>query len=363
MPAANARLQDRAVDRAIDVRRYSVGVVRRMIAVLNRSDARLSAQLSEALMRMDRDSFTVERLEAMLTSVRATNAAAYADLMGALGPELRDLAGSEATAQTAAIRAAVPAPVQVRFPVAAVSVEQVYAAAMARPFQGRLLAGWAANLEASRLAKIRNAVRAGFVEGRTTAEIIKVVRGSKALNYADGLLDTSRREAATIIQTALSHTAQRARAEVYRANADLVKAVVWVSTLDNRTTPECAIRDGLEYTTDSHEPIGHSIPWLGGPGALHFNCRSVDVPVTKSWRELGFDIDEISAGTRASMDGEVPADLTYREWFGRQTPARQDEIVGPARGDLFRAGKLTFDKFTDDKGRWLTLAELNAKGA
>ncbi|WP_230682103.1 hypothetical protein, partial [Streptococcus pneumoniae] len=75
--------------------------------------------------------------------------------------------------QTATLRQTLPAPVQVAFPLAVVTGEQVYAAALARPFQGRLLADWAANVEASRMTLIRNAVRQGFVEGRTTDVIIR----------------------------------------------------------------------------------------------------------------------------------------------------------------------------------------------
>jgi len=53
--------------------------------------------------------------------------------------------------------------------------------------------------------------------------------------------------------------------------------------------------------------------------------------------------------------------MTYGQWFARQSAARQDEIVGAKRGELFRAGKLSFDKFTDDKGRWLSLDELRQR--
>lgn len=124
----------------------------------------------------------------------------------------------------------------------------------------------------------------------------------------------------------------------------------------------CRVRDGLLYSaTVPHRPQGHTVPWGDGPGRLHFNCRSVSVPVLKSWRELGIDADEAPPGTRASMDGQVPADMTYAQWFARQSAARQDEIVGAKRGELYRAGKLTFDKFTDDKGRWLSLDELRAR--
>jgi hypothetical protein len=360
--SVNAAILDESVDHAVDLHRYANGVVQRMAAVLNRTDAALAARLTEALMRLDRDSFTVERLEALLDSVRTLNRQAYAALEAALRDELSALSAYEADYQLGAMRSAVPSAIQIRFPVAGVSAEQVYAAALSRPFQGRLLAGWTAALEQGRLDAVRNTVRAGYVEGHTTSQIIQRIRGTKALRYADGLLERSRRDVATVVQTALSHTAQTARQAMYDANADLVKAVKWTATLDSRTSPMCRVRDGLQYTADAaHKPIGHHVPWLGGPGRLHFNCRSVSVPVLKSWRELGIDADELSPGTRASMDGQVPADLTYPQWLARQSAARQDEILGAERGKLLRAGRVSFDRFYDDKGRWLTLAQLREK--
>lgn len=360
--SANAVLQDQAVDHAIDLLRYDRGVVMRMIALLNRTDSRLAAQLAAALLQIGRDSFTVERLEALLGSVIALNVQAYEAVYGALQIELQGEAAIEARYQAASMRGAVPAPVQLRFPIAGISAEQVYAAALSRPFQGRLLSGWMENLAESRMTMIRNAIRMGYVEGRTTSQIIQGIRGTKALNYADGLLARPRRELAAVVQTALSHTAQTARSTFTDANADLIKATRWVSTLDSRTSPMCRVRDGKQYTADAkHRPIGHAIPWLGGPGRLHFNCRSVSIPVLKSWRELGIDIDDASPATRASMDGQLPADTTFAQWFARQSAARQDEIVGTERGRLFRSGKVSFERFYDRKGQWLTLAQLLAK--
>lgn len=358
---ANAVLQDWAINHEHDLKQFATGVVQRMIAVLNRTDARLMAQLTEALMQMDRESFTVNRLDALLASVRKLNAQAYEAVLAELQPEMKGLAGVESKAQLLSLRSAVPAQVLVEFPIAGVSASQVYAAALSRPFQGRLLKDWAANLEASRLTQIRNAVRAGFVEGQTTADIIKTIRGTRALRYGDGILERPRRELAAVVQTALSHTAQTARQAMTDANADLVKAVQWVSTLDSKTSPMCRIRDGLKYTADTHKPIGHSIPWGEGPGRLHFNCRSVSVPVLKSWKELGIDAADMSPGTRASMDGQVPADQTYAEWFAKQSAERQDEILGPERAKLYRAGKVSFSQFYSPNGRYLTLDQLEAK--
>lgn len=359
----NQTLQDWAINHEHDLRRFAVGVVQRMIALLNRTDASLATQLAAAMMQMDRGSFTVQRLEALLGSVRALNAQVYQSIVASMEPEMRALAGVEVSAQHASLVRLVPAAVRIRFPIANVSAEQVYAAALARPFQGRLLRDWAANLEQSRMMLIRNTIRAGYVEGQTTSEIITRIRGTRALRFKDGILNRGRAELASVVQTALSHTAQTARQQLTDANADMIKATQWVSTLDNHTTPMCRIRDGLKYTPDTHKPIGHSIPWGDGPGRLHFNCRSVSVPVLKSWRELGIPMDDMAPGTRASMDGQVPASQTYAEWFAKQSAARQDEIMGPVRAKLYRAGQLKFDQFYDDKGCWLTLEQLAARSA
>ena len=361
MPAANVILQDKAIDRAHDLHRFGVGVVQRIIAVLNRTDASLTAQLTEALMRLERDSFTVERLDALLGSVRALNAQAYQAVLAAIQPEMADLAKVESAAQKTALRGAIPAAVQLQFPVAGVAWEQVYAAALSRPFQGRLLKDWAANLEVSRMTAIKNAVRAGYVEGQTTSEIIQKIRGTRAMRYGDGILAKPRQDVAAVVQTALSHTAQTARQASYEANADIVKAVQWVSTLDTRTTPMCRIRDGLQYSADTHKPLDSNVPWGDGPGRLHFNCRSVSVPILKSWRELGIPIDEMPATTRASMDGQVPAEMTYQQWFTNQSDARQRDILGATRYKLWKAGKVTTDQFYNNKGQWLSLAQLQAK--
>ncbi|MCV5706845.1 hypothetical protein OFN27_27100, partial [Escherichia coli] len=96
--------------------------------------------------------------------------------------------------------------------------------------------------------------------------------------------------------------------------SDLSKGKQWLSTRDNRTTPQCRIRDRLKYTLNN-KPVGHSVPYLQGPGKIHFCCRSTETFILKSAKELGIDVRDISPAERASMDGVVAGDTTYREWF------------------------------------------------
>lgn len=357
MATANEWLADEAVARSIYLTQYSNGLVRRLLAILNRADASLFAQLETALGTMDSASWSVQRLEQLLGSVRMLNAQVYAEFLAVLGQELRGVTESELAFQQMTITQPLPVQVVQRFN--AVSIEQVHAAALSRPFQGRLLAEFARSLEADKMTRIRDRVRMGFVEGKTVSQMVREIRGTRAKAYSDGIIEIDRRNAEAVVRTAVSHTAGYARDQVLSANADLVKGIVWRSTLDGRTSQGCRIRDGLRYTLEGHKPIGHNIPWLGGPGRLHWNCRSTSSPLLKSWQELGgADVVDWTPSQRASLDGAVPADMTYTEWLKRQSAARQDEVLGPTRGVLYRKGGLPLDAFSNNKGQMLTLAQL-----
>ncbi len=173
MATANDKLQDESIAHAIWVSRYSTGVANRMIKVLNDSDAELTARLLVAIDTLDAESFTVSRLEALLVSVRAINKDAIQSMYAALTAELQELAKHEATFQMSLFQFAIPDDVLALHPLVGISPDAVYAAAMGRPFQGRLLSEWASNLEADRMARISNTVRQGFLLGDTQEQIAK----------------------------------------------------------------------------------------------------------------------------------------------------------------------------------------------
>ncbi len=276
--------------------------------------------------------------------------------------ELNELAVYEAGYQLSLFDSMLPDFVADVHPLVGISPDALYAAAMARPFQGRLLSEWASDLEADRLRRITNTVRQGFLLGDTNEQIARKIRGHVSKGFQDGALQMSRANAASIAKTAVGHLAATARESFASANNDLIKGKQWLSTLDNRTTPQCRIRDRLKYTLNN-KPVGHSVPYLQGPGKIHFCCRSTETFILKSAKELGIDVRDISPAERASMDGVVAGDTTYREWFLRQPYTRQKQIVGETRAKLIRDGGMSPDEFYTDKGEWLTLKQLRERDA
>jgi SPP1 gp7 family putative phage head morphogenesis protein len=354
--SANEALRDGQIDHSVNLRNYSDSVVRRIIGILNRADAGLFTELVIKLEHMSPERFTIKRLEVMLESVRILNHDAYAMVNETLRAEIKGLTSLELQFQEGMLADNIPPSIDI----ARVDINQVYAAAMSRPFQGALLSEFLKDQEASKARLIRRTIADGYVQNRTTDQIVRDLRGTPEMKYRDGALEGTRREIAAVVRTALSHTAQFAKDKFTEENSDLIGNLQWLSTLDNRTTPECQVRDGKLYTI-KHKPIDHEYPWGAGPGRLHWQCRSTYVPLTKSWKSLGVDIEEFDVGTRASLDGQVPGKIDYEDWLKKQTPARQKQVLGETRAKLFTEGGLTFEELRNARGEDLTLDVLRKR--
>ena len=113
----------------------------------------------------------------------------------------------------------------------------------------------------------------------------------------------------------------------------------------------CGARDGLEWDTLTHEPIGHNLPYIIAP--LHFGCRCKMVGVTK--------IDKFVQGQRASMFGPVDRKVKFGDFLSRQTQAFQEDVLGKGRAELFRSGKLTLNDLVSGSGSPLSLKQLEKK--
>lgn len=226
--------------------------------------------------------------------------------------------------------------------------------------QGATIGNWFSRLNESTRFDVERTVKNGVSLGQTNAQIAKSIMGIG--DKGGEPIAKSRRDAMAITRTAVQTVAKDARLASLEANADIIKEVQWVSTLDSRTSDICIVRSGKTWTYPDFKPVKHKIPWNGGPPA-HWNCRSTFIPITKSFEELtdGRVKDNVEPATRASMDGYVAADLTFDAFLRSKPPEFADQMLGKGRAELWRSGKITLNQLLDQRGNPLTLAELRSQ--
>lgn len=326
MPLTNS-----AIRLQVLVERVKAGEVDKIDALLKDADKVLRERLTRATVTaVQRD-----RIEALLVEVRKALATLYDRHSAAFLARMDELGEGIADTEARALAAALGG-----LDTATPTARAIHAAATTAPLGARgaggglLLETFVSRWAEADLDRVEGTIRRGFFEGRTTDQIIRDVRGTKAANYADGILDVNRRNARTVVHTAVQHVATQARVATLNANSDLIVRYRWISTLDSRTSDQCQALDQQEFEL--------------GEGPLppaHPNCRSTIVPITKTFRELGLDLDEPEPGTRASVDGQVPGNISYFEWLKQQPADFVEEALGPTRADLFLRGGLSADEF------------------
>lgn len=176
-----------------------------------------------------------------------------------------------------------------------------------------------------------------------------------------GILKTSAANARALVHSSVQAVANAARLASFQQNADLIECLVWLSTLDSHTCLLCAMRDLHEYSLHDQEPINHTHEWAGGPGAIHFSCRCVLSTRTKSFKDLGVELEEAGESTRPGDGGAVSGKMNFASFLASKDKAWRAEYLGPGRAEMYEAGKITLNDLMNLKGRKLTLEQLRGK--
>jgi SPP1 gp7 family putative phage head morphogenesis protein len=222
---------------------------------------------------------------------------------------------------------------------------------------GAPLKDWWAKQAGDVAFKFSAQVRQGMLQGENLQQIITRITGSVKHNIP-GIMETSRRNASTLVHDAIMQTANDAKMLLYKENEDILNGVEWLATFDMNTCESCAGLHGAAWDLDGNNINGTTQSYEQAP--LHPNCRCLMVPITKSYKELGLDVPESNAGTRASDLGQVPADMTFSEFLKRHDEAYQDAMLGKGRAEMWRDGKITLSDLVMQNGRPITLEQLRA---
>lgn len=331
--SANGFITDRLTRHMVFLQRFAGQQVKESLPILNQ----MAKEIRAALQRQDLTDFQTARLIALQIDIMAITSAAGVEMKELMTANMGEFSVYEAGFTQKLLQGAVTVDL------AGVSSVALGAAVTSAPMKlisgqktiNTTFSGIFDTFASGVSREVMTTVQAGITAGSTNAEITRNVMS---------LVNTrTRAQAETVVRTAANAAGSVARAEVYKANADVLKGEEFSAVLDGRVTLTCLSLDSHLY------PVG-----VGPMPPMHYNCRSIRVPV----------VDDRFAAlregtTRASYKGPVSAQTTYNSWLKQQPIEFQDSVLGPERSKLFRGG-MNVDKFTDDAGNVLTLDQLRA---
>jgi hypothetical protein len=356
--SANDALVDLYMERAIDLLRLEAGTRDKVLVFLDQLEKDIVAAIAKAGLSGEDDAAKQrKRLTALLKVLQDSIRGTYRDISTLMGSEIREVIDQEATWTGNAINASTRA----SFVDAGITRSFLQTLVSDALIMGAPSKDWWSRQAGGLRDKFMDQMRAGMALGEPNSKLIDRIRGTTG---QPGLMDISRTSAERLVRASVQAAANIGREATYAENSDLIASLQWHATLDTRTSKWCITRDGHHYSNDeNHKPKDGGPAWLEGPGKLHWGCRSTSVPILKTWRDLGIDEDEIPQTTRASMDGQVPAQQSFEAWLKKQSQARQNSVLGATVADLWRRGKLNFRDLLDQSGRPLTTEQLKAKAA
>lgn len=374
---------------SLNLERLKANEVNAVVELLEK----LAVDIEAAIKKADPTSvgpstYRQKRLKALLGQINGTTNDYYTRVKKNHDKALKGIAATEAKATATSINKAFNGVELAGLP----TVAQLQAIASDVLIQGAPSKEWWAAQKADVLAKFKNEIRQGMVLGESVDELVRRIRGTKANNFKDGVLNVKKHQAAALVRTSVQAVSHAARMATHQANEDLYNGYQWLSTLDGRTSDTCKARSGLTWDKDFN-PVGHEKDY--SPPPAHWNCRSLITPWLKDWTDLSKDKklaaekkkqfnasgDTLNAifietltrmgkrkdeaatilrKTQASMDGQVAVDLNFEQWLQSKGKGFQAEVLGAGRYTLFKEGKISLLDLVDQSGNPITLAQLNA---
>lgn len=356
--------------------RASTAVVNKINAEIGRLARDLTARLAdrlESLTDAEMQAFlagryTTSRLKAMRAEIDGWGKALDEAIKSEWGKSALALAGYEATYVADAMGRALEG-----LPKHTPKPERILRSATQAPIMGHLVSDMVAGLAPTQRDRVYATIRQGIAAGEANTQIIRALRGTPALRYQDGLMQSAKRDVERLVRTARNHISNAAYEDTYAALG--VENVVWVATLEGRTCTACASMDGQVFVIGK----AHRTP------PVHPNCRCILAPALESdmvgnrpyvralkvrKRDGSNEFRSIGNMTKNQREqaglkiGQVKASTTFKSWFDGQDAAFQREWLGPSRYKLYKEGGLSLDRFVDvQSGKQYSLEELRRRDA
>ena len=373
----NEILADFTRARAFDLMKVSNGQRQKVFVMLES----LRKELANKLMASELDGsgmsdYQRNKLRGLFANVSETVQSKYEDVSTFMHNELVDLSEIE----TAKLAQVVNSEVKYRLINNVVTRKEAEAIASDALIGKASSKEWWSRQSDGLVKSFSDSVRQGVLMGKDLGTMTREIVGKNASGVIVGgmpglaaaspnVMQKARRNAEALIRSSVMTIGSEAKAKLYQGNEDVIKGWQWLSTLDDRTTELCMAYSGSTWSLEN-EPLGENdLPFIGLPGTIHWNCRSVAVPLMRTFNEImGLTDDEgmkeMDPSTRSSIDGQIPEDTSFDVWLKKkdaEDPQFANDMLGKGKADLFRNGDITLRDLINDKGEVKTLEELRAE--
>ena len=328
---ANEKLQDLLLERSLILERIKGSVSNDLTKVYDELLKNISKRINES-------DLTIKESERLIKLLEKDLVIPYSEL----GNDLNALAQDESKFMLNAVNAAAGIDIATTLP----TNKTINKIANASLMEGATIKNWFGSLEQSLQFDVAREVRQSIIQGKTNKEVTDALKA---------ILNTSSRNANTLALTGIATVTNQVRQQTIKENEDIFKGQKTVVTFDNRVSDIC-----ISYAKSSWDMEGKI---LTGNKAFreppyHMRCRTILLPIIKSFRELGINLDEMKGITKASMDGQIPKDMTFDEWLKTKPKSFVESTLGKGRAELFLDGKINLSQLTDLRGNPLTIKEL-----
>ena len=332
---------------------YETESLKGLLAALDQAKNEVSARFEHSV--ADMKDWTADRLERVLYELDEMSAGVRQHLSG----QLLDMAGHVGEYATLTHGDILSLGGRVAaFESVALTSAQYRAFFAETELGGHSLQGWVDRaFDGSMQRAMLTDLQSGVLQGEGYPALVRRIEEG---------FDMFRGEAITLARTYVQTANVTASQIVADANNSIMRGWRWCSTLEHGfhqsgtgTCLRCAALDGKEFKIGQ----GPVVP-------LHPRCRCFIIWLTKTWRELGLDIDEmkeaarpytirpdknIDAGGRRTILESGFHQGTYGEWIMAQNENVKLNLLGPGRYDLLKSGKVNFGDLVDAQGNLKTL--------
>ena len=331
---------------------------------INKSVLRARREIGQKLKLVKPDAtFTKDRLLALADELQDMTVAIQAQITGEI-TQVATAAGFEAYAihnDILSFGGRV-----VNFNPVTLSAPQLNSLVNKTPIGGHILNEWVERTFDTNIKEtFKSEIMTGMLKGESYKDLVKRFN-TKAF---DGL----ERDVEGLTRSYVQSVNVQAAQDVAQANKDIIKGWKWNSVLENRTCIRC-------MSLDSRNEI---YPLGKGPDIpLHVRCRCFPEMVTKTFRELGIDVDEIQEAYRPfTIRGNINAETgkittakigtgggriissgrflgDYNSFFKSQSKEIQVQMLGPTRYELWKKGR-PLSSFASKDGRQKLIKQMH----